>query len=145
MVEVSGRARPSRGKFDRAITNKLTGISLNFLYENMARILLRSRQLLATSILLLLVGVVVLSTATRRPCLHVCSRPWHTYKAGHMAVPEVHKPGKLPLNIDAQRPEHTLNASPLAISPSVPREEASPAGLSIVVQIRCFRSPPPLA
>jgi hypothetical protein len=118
---------------------------LNFVYENTVRILLRSRQLLAAGALLLLVGVVALSTATRRPCLHVRSGPWHTFKAGYMAVPEVHKSCKLPLNIEAYRREHTLTESPLAVSSSVPHEEARPAGLSIVLQIRCFRSPPNLA
>ena len=111
----------------------------------MTRFLRRSRQLLAVSILCLLAGVVVLSTATRKPCLQVCTAPWHLWKAGHMAKSEGQEICKLRVNAEAQ----TLQAAPadsLASPSSIyfPQEEIIPPANSVVVQIRHFRSPPTL-
>lgn len=123
----------------------LTGLSLSFVHENMGRFLRRSRQLLTTGCLLLLVGVVVLSAATRRPCFHVHSGPWHTFKAGHMAAPKVHKACKLELRLDAPVRAQVPAESSATVSTYLPHQEAIPPTLSIGVQIHGFRSPPPLA
>ena len=123
----------------------LTRIGLGFVYENMARFLQRSRRFLATSAFVLLAGVVVLSAATRRPCLHVHSGPWHTFKAGHMAAPELHKLGQVRTMGQAQVCTGLAVASPLRVSISLPHQEAIPPALSIVDQIYRFRSPPPSA
>jgi hypothetical protein len=111
----------------------------------MTRILLRSRRLLAVSILLLLAGVVVLSAATRKPCLHVCTGPWHVWKAGHMTKTEGQEAYKLRMATVAQTsqaaPEESLTSPP---SIYLPHEETIPLANSIVIQIRHFRSPPTL-
>jgi len=111
----------------------------------MTRIVLRSRRLLAAGILLLLAGVVVLSTATRKPCLQVCSGPWHIWKAGHMAKSEGQEAGKLRVSSEAQTPQVAPEESP-PLPPSIylPHEETLPPVSSIVVQIRHFRAPPSL-
>ena len=116
-----------------------------FLLESMTRILLRSRRLLGASILLLLAGVVVLSTATREPCLQVCSGPWHLSKAGHMTKSEGQESCKLRVTAEAQTPQSAPEKSP-ASPPSIyiPHEETIPPVSSIVVQIRHFRAPPTL-
>jgi hypothetical protein len=119
-------------------------MSLIFVYENMARMFQRSRQLLATSTLVLLAVVVVLSAATRRPCLHVHTGPWHTFKAGHMAAPELHKSCKLQVWAKAKLPGQIPAVQPLVVSIGLPHVEALLPALSIVDQIDRFRSPPPL-
>jgi len=109
----------------------------------MTRILLRSRRLMAVSVLLLLAGVVVLSTATRKPCLHASTAPWHLWKAGHMSLSEGQEMGRLRVNAEAQ----TLQAVPeegMLPSPTIylPLEESAAPAISVVVQIRHFRAPP---
>jgi len=123
----------------------LTGMDLGFVYKDMARFLQGSRRLLATNALVLLAVVVVLSAATRRPCLHAQSGPWHTFKAGHMAAPEVHKSCKLQLRTDAHVGEQIPAEAPLAVATYLPHVDAAPSALSIVDQIYRFRSPPLLA
>ena len=100
---------------------------------------------MAVSILLLLAGVVVLSAATRRPCLHVCTGPWHIWKAGHMTKPEGQETCKLRVTAEAQTPKllrkshwpHPHRSISRTKKPFLPL-------LSIVDQIRHFRSPPTL-
>jgi len=118
---------------------------LAFLIESMTRTLLRSRRLLAVSILLLLAGVFVLSAATRRPCLQVSTAPWYTWKAGHMTKSEGQGTCKLRLAAEAQTPQ-AAPEEPLAPAPTIyrPQVETIPPANSIVVQIRHFRSPPAL-
>lgn len=118
---------------------------MNFIYGNVARILLRYRRFLAAGILFLLGGVVVLSIATRRPCLQVHSGPWHTFKAGHMITPEGHEAHKAPLALVDRAPQVISRESLLVFSSHVLREEVSFPGLTIIVQIRNFRSPPHLS
>jgi hypothetical protein len=100
---------------------------------------------MAVSILLLLAGVVVLSTATRKPCLRACTAPWHLWKAGHMTQPEDQGACKLRVASEAPAPhaspEESL-ASPLSIY--FPQQETIPPVVSIVAQVRHFRSPPTL-
>src|SRR5208283_3671060 len=109
--------------------------------ESMTRILLRSRRLMAVSILLLLAGVVALSTATRKPCLHACTAPWHLWKAGHMTPPEGQEACKLRVTSEAQTPQASPEESP-APAPTIyfPHEETVPPLLSLVAQVRHFRS-----
>jgi hypothetical protein len=100
---------------------------------------------MAVSILLLLAGVVVLSAATRRPCLQVCSGPWRLWKAGHMTKSEGLESCKL--RVSAEAPGfQAAPKEPLAAAPFIylPHEETIPPANSIVVQIRHFRSPPTL-
>ena len=118
-------------------------VPLALLLESMMRILLRSRRLMAVSILLLLAGVFVLSTATRRPCLQVRTGPWHLWKAGHMTKSEGHETCKLRVTAEARTRQTAPEESP-ASPPAIyfPHEETIPPILSLVDQIRHFRSPP---
>ena len=136
----------SRGWFDGIIDmHEMLRAALSFLDENMARILLHSRRILAASVLLLLVGVVALSTATRRPCLEGSTGPWHTWKAGHMTTAEGQEACKLRVTAEV----NTLQAAPQespAPAPSIylPHEETIPPALPLIAQIRHFRAPPTL-
>lgn len=117
---------------------------MTLFYERMTRILLRSRRLMAVSILLLLAGVVVLSAATRKPYLHVRTGPWHAWKAGHMTQPEGQEACKLHITTEAQTQAAAQDS--IALTPSIysPHEENIPPANSIVAQIRHFRPPPTL-
>jgi len=109
----------------------------------MTRMLLRSRRLLAVSTLLLLAGVVVLSAATRRPCLQASTAPWHLFKAGHMTKSEGVEIRTLRLAAEAQTPPIAREDSPAPAPPArFPHEESIPPANSIVVQLRHFRAPP---
>ena len=111
--------------------------------DSMTRILLRSRRYMAVSILLLMAGVVVLSAATRRPCLHACTGAWHLTKAGHMTKSEGGETCKLRVIAEAQTPQAVPDESRV-FTPATDLlyEETTPPINSIVVQIRHFRSPP---
>jgi hypothetical protein len=113
---------------------------LDLIYKNMARILLRSREFISAAIILLLVGVVALSIATRRPCLHVHSAPWHTWEAGHMNTAEGHETCAVPVSPTSYAQE--IIPPSLAISRYVPREEVLLSDFTITLQIRKFRAPP---
>jgi hypothetical protein len=100
---------------------------------------------MAVSILLLLAGVVVLSAATRKPCLRVSTAPWHLCKSGRMTKPGGQEACKLRVAAEA----HVLQAGPQESLVSLPRvdlpheETLSPLN-SILTRIRHFRSPPAL-
>jgi hypothetical protein len=100
---------------------------------------------MAASILLLLAGVVVLSTATRKPCLQVSTAPWHLWKAGYMTKSEGQNTCKERVTAEAQTLQATPQESP-ALPPSryFQHAETIPPANSIIVQIRNFRSPPAL-
>jgi hypothetical protein len=108
----------------------------------MDQISTRYRQFLVCSVILLMVGVTVLSTGTRQPCLRAPSGPWHTYKAGHMAesaqqdsstAGEAVAPAEIVLaETEAAPPRHRYT----------PCDEALPATLTLVVHRPHFRSPP---
>ncbi|MGA2983329.1 MAG: hypothetical protein ABSG32_05915 [Terriglobia bacterium] len=100
---------------------------------------------MTVSILVLLAGVVVLSAATRKPCLQVCTGAWHTWKAGHMTRPEAQEACKLRVSAEAQTPQVVPEVAMLP-PPSiyVPLDQTIPPAISIVVQLRHFRAPPPL-
>jgi hypothetical protein len=119
--------------------------ALDFLSEIMARILLHSRRIMAASVLLLLVGVVALSTATRRPGLQVSTGPWHTWKAGLMTKAEGQEACKLRVTAAALTLQAAPQESP-APAPSIylPHEETIPPALPLIAQIRHFRAPPTL-
>ena len=109
----------------------------------MTRIILRSRRLLAVSILILLAGVVVLSAATREPCLQVSTAPWHLWKAGHITKSEGQEINKQRVTAQAQAPQVArpeLPAAPPRIY--LPQVETIPITLSLVDQIRNFKAPP---
>jgi hypothetical protein len=87
----------------------------------------------------LLAGVVVLSIATRRPCLQARSGPWHTYKAGHVTEPEQHE---ISVTNSAESAELAV-AETKALPPRyLPHEETLPIALPLTVQEHHFRSPP---
>jgi hypothetical protein len=101
---------------------------------------------MAASILLLLAGVVVLSTATRRPCLQVSSAPWHLWQSGRMTKPESVEICKLRVTAQAhalQAVAQELPAPPPTLC--IPDEEAIPPAIPLIAQIRNFRAPPPLS
>ena len=116
---------------------------LAYSLESMTRILWRSRRLMAVSILFLLAGVVVLSAATRKPCLRVCTGSWHIWKAGHMTKSEGQETCKLRATAEAEVPQNAAEESPAPL-PSIyfSLAETVPPTNSIVDQIRHFRSPP---
>ena len=110
----------------------------------MTRILLRSKQLLTASVLVLLAGVVVLSAATRRPNVQACSGPWHLWKVGRMTKSEGEEVCKWRVAAQAEAPQTAPNVSPVApVLIYCPHEETIPPALSApVVQIRHLRAPP---
>jgi hypothetical protein len=107
----------------------------------MKRIIARYRAVFVASIMFLLVGLVALSTATRRPCLQACSGSWHTYKAGHMTEPQQQESSVT----NAPESAETVVAETKASPPRyVPHEETLPLPLPITFQKHHFRSPPVL-
>ena len=119
--------------------------ALDFLDKNMARILLRSRRIIVASVLLLLVGVVALSTATRRPCLQVSTAAWHVWKSGHMTKSDGLEACNLRVTAEAKTPQTNPGES-LTQAPSIyfPHEETIPPAMPLIAQIRHFRAPPAL-
>jgi hypothetical protein len=111
----------------------------------MTRFFLRSRRLLAVSIMFLLAVVVSLSTATRRPCLHECSGPWRIWKAGHMTRAEGQEIRSQRLSTQANTPQVAPQVAALP-PPAIyrPREEALLPAFTVVSRIHHFRAPPDL-
>jgi hypothetical protein len=98
---------------------------------------------MAVSILLLLAGVVVLSAATRKPCLKVSTASWHVWKSGYMAKSGSLEACTLRIAADA----HVTRTAPEeAVVPAssiyFPHEEAIPPAIPLIAQIRHFRAPP---
>jgi len=105
----------------------------------MHRISTRYGQFLVCSVMILLAGVISLSTGTRQPFLRAPSGAWHTYKAGHMTESVQQDSGEV-----AGRAE-ILPAQTAAAPPQnryIPCAEALPATLVQVVHRPHFRSPP---
>ncbi len=75
---------------------------------SMTRFFLRSRQIFAVSIFFLLAVVVSLSSATRQPCLHVCSGAWRVSKAGRMTKPETQEVCNQRVAAEARTPAAAL-------------------------------------
>jgi hypothetical protein len=115
--------------------------ALGLFHESMRGIIARYRAVLVASIMFLLVGVVALSTATRRPCLQAYSGPWHTYKAAHMTESEQQESSVT----NAAESAEVVVAEPKASPPRyVPHQETLPLPLPITFQVHHFRSPPVL-
>jgi hypothetical protein len=114
---------------------------LGLFHESMKRIIARYRAVLVASIMFLLVGVVALSTASRRPCLQASSGPWHTYKASHMTESEQQESSVTHAAESAEVVVAETKASPPRY---VPHEETLPLPLPITFQKHHFRSPPVL-
>jgi hypothetical protein len=115
--------------------------TLGLFYKSMRGIMAHYRGVFVASIMFLLVGVVALSTATRRPCLQAASGAWHTYKAGHMSESEQHESSVTNAAESAEVVVAETKASPPRY---VPREETLPVTLPITFQKHHFRSPPVL-
>ena len=130
------------GKWDGIIvTLDILRAASGLFRENMRGIIARYRAVSVGSIMFLLVGVVALSTATRRPCLQVSSGPWHTYKAIHMTESEQQESS---VTIAAESAE-VVGAETKASPPRyVPHEETLPVTLPITFSSHHFRSPPVL-
>jgi hypothetical protein len=105
----------------------------------MKRIIALYRSVFSAGIMFLLVGVVALSTATRRPCLRVCSGSWHTYKAGHFTQSEQHESS---VANEAESAEVVVAETKASPPSYVPCEETLPIALALTVQKHHFRSPP---
>jgi len=105
----------------------------------MKRITALSRSVFSAGIMLLLVGVVALSTASRRPYLRVCSVPWHTCKASHMTESEQHESS---VTNEAESVEVVVAETEASPPSYVPCEETLPIALTLTVQKHHFRSPP---
>jgi hypothetical protein len=112
-----------------------------FSFKDMKRITARYRRFFAASIMFLLVGVVALSIATRRPCLQTRSGPWHTYKAGHMTESEQHEISATDVAEFAEDDATETKTSPPRY---VPHEEILPIALPLTLQRHHFRPPPVL-
>jgi hypothetical protein len=108
---------------------------------DMKRIIAISRPAFAAGMLFLLVGVVALSIATRRPYLRACSGSWHTYKAGRMTESEQHEVSATDAAESAEEGVAEVKASPPRY---VPHEEILPTALLLTFQRNHFRSPPVL-
>jgi hypothetical protein len=112
----------------------------------MTRFLLRSRRLMAVSILVLLAGVFALSVATRKPCLRARTAPWHLYKSGRMAVSEAPAACNLRISAEAQGARVAAVDSPVPAARGwcFPQELAPPA-IPHIVHARHLRAPPAVA
>jgi hypothetical protein len=107
----------------------------------MRGIIARYRAVFVASIMFLLVGVVALSTACRRPCLQVSSGPWHTYKASHMSESQQQESS---VTHAAESAEVVVAETKAPPPRYVPHEETLPVTLPITFQKHHFRSPPVL-
>ena len=107
----------------------------------MNRLIAVYRLVFAAGIVLLLVGVCALSTATRRPFLRPCSGFWHTYKAGHLSESKQHR-SSLTKATEVAEDVGAENEAPA--TRNVPCEEVLPTALALIVHKHHFRSPPPV-
>jgi len=107
----------------------------------MKQIIARYRRLFVASVILLLVGVVALSMATRRPCLQARTGAWHTYKAGRMTESEQRETSATEA---AESTEDSVAETKDSPERCVPREEKLPVALLLTFQRNHFRSPPVL-
>jgi hypothetical protein len=105
----------------------------------MRRIIGRYRRFFVASVMFLLVGVVALSTATRRPCLQTRSGPWHTYKAGHLTEAKQYE---ISLANSAESAEVVVAEAKASPPRFVPHEETLPIAPLLTAQKHHFRSPP---
>jgi len=100
------------------------------------------RLVFVVGVVSLLVGVVALSTTTRRPFLRPCTGLWHTCKAGHLSESEQHRSSVTKANNEVAE---DLGAEAEATPTSyVPCEEVLPRVRALVVSKYHFRSPPPV-
>jgi len=142
IFRVARRSILPRGKSDGIIDMlDILRAALGLLHESKKRIIASYGRVFVAGIMFLLVGVVALSTATRRPCLQTCSGPWHTYKASHMTEPQQQESSVTPAAESAEAVVAETKAPPARY---VPHEETLPVTLPITFQKHHFRSPPVL-
>ena len=118
---------------------RVQAASSDHFHESMRRSAALCRDILVAGILFLLAGVVGLSTATRMPCLQVCSGPWHVYKASHMTESEEQSSSVTERAESAEADVVEPEARPPRY---IPHEETLPLALPLTVQKHHFRSPP---
>ena len=95
----------------------------------------------AGGILFLLVGIVALSAATRRPYLRPGGGSWHLCKAGHFSESEGPKGLAIKADTLSDDPQPQTEAP---LSAYVPCEEVLAAALALTVHEPYFRPPPSL-
>ena len=89
--------------------------TLRFLQKYMSRFLLHSRRVMGASIVVLLMVIVALSTATRQPGLEVSTGPWHTWKAGHMTTVEGQETSETRSTASSEKPGECSGGSAAGI------------------------------
>jgi len=142
IFRVSRRSILPCGKSDGIIDMlDILRAALGLSHEGMKRIIASYGRVFVAGIMFLLVGVVALSTATRRPCLQACSAPWHTYKASYMTEPQQQESS---VTHAAESAEAVVAETKAPPSRYVPHEETLPVTLPITFQQHHFRSPPVL-
>jgi hypothetical protein len=93
----------------------------------------------AAGVVMVVVGVLALSTATRRPYSSQNSVTWHIAKASRMNLSACHEPTR------AQKAEiRGLEAVEPVAAARWP-EETSPCTLPVAIRVHHFRSPPVLS
>jgi hypothetical protein len=112
--------------------------------ESMPRLAQRSRRILVACGSLLLLTIVALSTATRRPCLQVRSATWHTFKASHMTASKLHPTCRLDLRSEADPLSAIRAKRPLNASTYLPHVRPARLLSSTLYHTYGLRSPPEL-
>ena len=97
------------------------------------------RYCVAAGVVMVVVGVVVLSAAARRPCRSQSSITWHTTKASRM------NESTRPVSARVQETEVRKRPALEPLPPAVWPEEDPPRVLPAAFQVYQFRSPPALA
>lgn len=142
IFRISRRSTLPCGKSDGIIDmSDILRAALGLSREGMKRIIASYGRVFVASIMFLLVGVVALSTATRRPCLQTTSGPWHTYKASYMTEPQQQESSVTHAAESAEAVVAETKAPPARY---VPHEETFPVNLPITFQKHLLRSPPVL-
>jgi len=107
----------------------------------MTRVFAISRPAFAAGVMFILAGVVVLSTATRIPCVRIASPSWHTCKAGRFTESEQLESAVTKVDASAEDVGAEFETAPPTY---IPRDETLPCALALIVQKHHFRSPPSL-
>ena len=139
MVVISRVSHRSRLLTGNSYGNIACGALSGLFKKDMKRIIALKRRVFSAGILFLLVGVVVLSVATRQPRLRACTGPWHTYKAGHLIQSEQ---WQISAPEAAESAEHVVAENKTLLPPDLPHEETLPSALPLTFQKHHFRSPP---
>lgn len=114
---------------------------MGFFRDRMKQIIAPHRHFLVASLTLLVLALVALSMATRRPCLQARTGPWHTWKAGHMSQSQQRE---ISATEAAESTEDAVAETKDPPQRYVPHEDKLPIALLLTFQRNHFRSPPVL-